>query len=60
MKAALAGHAPDRPEELLDAITTFREEIQLSELESSFQDWVERDRWVLSHNGDYYHEKTSW
>jgi hypothetical protein len=56
MKAALAGWAFDRPEELLDAITPFLKEIQVSDLKSAFQHWVERVRWVLSHNGDYYHE----
>jgi histone-lysine N-methyltransferase SETMAR len=37
MKAALAGPALDRPEELLDAITTFLEEVQVSELKGVFQ-----------------------
>jgi hypothetical protein len=42
MKAVLAGQAFDRPEEFLDAITTFREEIQVSKLKGVFQHWVER------------------
>jgi hypothetical protein len=37
MKTALAGQAFDRPEEILDAITTFLEEIQVSELKGIFQ-----------------------
>jgi hypothetical protein len=44
MKAALTGQAFDRPEELLDAIRTFLEEIQMSELKSVCQDWLERVR----------------
>jgi hypothetical protein len=56
VKAALAGQAFDRPVKLLDAITTFLEEIHVSELKGVFQHWVERVRLVLSHNGDSYHE----
>jgi hypothetical protein len=56
MKAALAGQVFDRPEELLDAITTFLEKIQVSKLKGAFQHCVERVRWVPRHNGDYYHE----
>jgi hypothetical protein len=56
VKAALAGQAFDRPVKLLDAITTFLEEIHVSELKGVFQHWVERVQLVLSHNGDSYHE----
>jgi hypothetical protein len=52
MKAALAGQAFDRSEELLDAIATFLEKIQVSELKGIFQYWVERVRWVFRLNGD--------
>jgi hypothetical protein len=55
MKAALTGQAFDRTEELLDTITTFIEEIQMTELKGVFQHWIERIRWVISHNGHYYH-----
>jgi hypothetical protein len=41
MKAALAGQTFDWPKELLDAITTFLEQIQASELKLVFQHWVE-------------------
>jgi hypothetical protein len=44
MKAALAGQAFDGPEELLDAITTLPEEIQVSELKGVFQPEGERVR----------------
>jgi hypothetical protein len=56
MEVNLTGRAFDRSEELLDAITTFLEEIQVSKLKGVFQYWVERVRWALDHNGDYYHE----
>jgi hypothetical protein len=60
MKGALAGEAFDRPGEVLDAITAFREEIiQAGELKGVFQCWVERVRWVFNHNDDYDHEQTS-
>jgi hypothetical protein len=54
MKAALVGQAFDRPEELLDAIMTFLEEIQVSESKGVFQLWVGRVRWALGQNGDCY------
>jgi hypothetical protein len=60
MKAGLAGQEFDRLEELLDAITTFLGETQVSEFEDVFQHWVEPVRWVLSDNSDYYHGPTSW
>jgi hypothetical protein len=44
MKAALDGQAFDWPEKLLDAITTFPSEIQVSELKGVFQHWAERVR----------------
>jgi hypothetical protein len=59
MRAALVGQAFNRPEKFFDAVTTFLEEIQVSELEDGFQDWVERVRWVLRHHGDYHHESTN-
>jgi hypothetical protein len=41
VKAALAEQAFYRPEELLDAMTTFLEKIQVSELKGVLQHWVE-------------------
>jgi hypothetical protein len=41
MKVALAGHALDRREELLDVIRASPEAIQVSELKGFFQNWVE-------------------
>jgi hypothetical protein len=45
----------DELEQLLEAITEFLDESQPSELEVVFSHWVERVRWVLENNGDYYH-----
>jgi hypothetical protein len=56
MKAAFAGQAFDRPEGLCAVITTFLDEVAVSELKGVFQHWVELVRWVLSHNGDSFQE----
>jgi hypothetical protein len=46
----------DDPEELLDDMTSLLDEVQPSELHVVFSSWVERARWVLEQNGDYYQE----
>jgi hypothetical protein len=46
----------DDPEELLDVINTFLEEVHRSKLHVVFSHWEERVRSVLANNGDYYHE----
>jgi hypothetical protein len=56
MKSSLAGWTFDEPEEFLEAITEFLNEIRPSEWEVVFSHWVERTRLVLENNGDYYHE----
>jgi hypothetical protein len=43
-------------EELLDVITSALEEVQRLKLHVVFNHSVERLRWVLANNGDYYHE----
>jgi hypothetical protein len=55
-KNALTGRMFDDPEELLDGITSFLEEVQSSELHVVFSHWRERVRWALENNGDDYHE----
>jgi hypothetical protein len=47
VKNSLTGRTFDEPEQLLEAITKFLDEIQLSELEVVFSHWIERIRWVL-------------
>jgi hypothetical protein len=46
----------DDPEELLDGITSFLEEIRPSELHIVFSHWVERVTWILETNGGSDHE----
>jgi transposase len=56
LKNSLAYRMFDDSEELLDGVTSLLEEVQRSELHIVFSHWVERVRWVLETNGDYYHE----
>jgi hypothetical protein len=56
MKKSLDDRTFDEAEQLLEAITEFLDEIHPSELEVVFSHWVERVRWVLESNGDYYHQ----
>jgi histone-lysine N-methyltransferase SETMAR len=56
LKTSLAGRMFDEPGELLDGIRSFLEEVRPSELQIVFSHWIERVRWVLANNGDYYHE----
>jgi hypothetical protein len=55
VKTALVGQRFEGPEDLLEAVAEFLNEIQRSELELTFSHWLERVRWVLANNGDYYH-----
>jgi aromatic ring-opening dioxygenase catalytic subunit (LigB family) len=43
------------PEELLDDITSFLEEVQPSELHVVSSHWVGRVRWIVENNGDDSH-----
>jgi hypothetical protein len=56
LKNSLAGRIFDNPEQVLDDITSFLEEVQPSELHVVFSHCVERVRSVLENNGDYSHE----
>jgi hypothetical protein len=57
MKTSLIGQTFDEPEQLLEAITKFLNEIHPPEVVAVFSHWVERMRCVLENNGDYYHEE---
>jgi hypothetical protein len=46
----------DDPQELLNGIASFLEEVQPLELHVVFSHWGETVRWVLENNGDSYHE----
>jgi histone-lysine N-methyltransferase SETMAR len=56
VKTSLVGQSFDKPEQLLEATTEFLNEIQPPEVVVVFSHWVERVRWVLENNGDYYQE----
>jgi hypothetical protein len=56
VKTSLVGQTFDEPEQLLEAITEFLNEIQPPEVVAVFSHLVERTRWVLEKNRDYYHE----
>jgi transposase len=57
LKKSLAGRMFDDPEELLDGVTSFFEEVQRSELHIVFSPWVERVTCVLKTHRDDYHEQ---
>jgi hypothetical protein len=46
MKVSLAEKSFSRPEELLDGVNAFLEEIQGAELKVVFHHWIERVKWV--------------
>jgi hypothetical protein len=56
VKTSLVGQTCDEPEQLMEALTEFLNEIQQPEVVAVFSHWVERVQWVLESNGDYYHE----
>jgi hypothetical protein len=55
VKSSFVGQIFDEPEQLLDAITEFLNEIQPPEVVSVFGHWVERVQWISENNGDDYH-----
>jgi hypothetical protein len=58
MKTALVGQGLEEPEELLEPVTEFWNEIQRSELELAFSHRLKQVLWVLANNGDYCHDQT--
>jgi hypothetical protein len=56
IKASFAGQQVAGPHDLLSGIRTFGEEIQTSELGFVFHRRIERVRWVLENDGDYFDE----
>jgi hypothetical protein len=56
VKTSLVGQTFDEPEQLPEAITELLNQIQPPEVVAVFSHWVERMRWVLENNGDYYRE----
>jgi hypothetical protein len=56
LRNSLTSRMFDDPEELLPGITSFLKDVQPSEFHIVFSHWIERVRWILENNGDYYHE----
>jgi hypothetical protein len=52
VKSALHGSKFEGPDELLQGIHDFLNDVQRSELMMVFQYWIERVRWVIEQNGD--------
>jgi hypothetical protein len=50
------GQSFDEPEQLMEGITEFLNEIQPPEVIAAFSHWVGRVRWILENNGNYYYE----
>jgi hypothetical protein len=57
MKAALAGQQFPGPEDLFTGIHEFLSEIQRSELELVFHDWIKPVQWMLDKDGNNFHEQ---
>jgi histone-lysine N-methyltransferase SETMAR len=56
LKTSLVSQTFESPEDLLEVIVAFLDEIQSSELQIVFGHWVGRIKRVLEHDGEYYHE----
>jgi hypothetical protein len=56
VKSALNGSKFEEPDELLQGIHDFLNEVQGSELMIVFHHWIERVRWVIEHYGNYYQD----
>jgi hypothetical protein len=42
------------PEELLEGVREFMERIPDAELTVVFEGWIDRMKWMIAHNGQYY------
>jgi hypothetical protein len=56
VKSALNGTKFKGPDELLQGIHDFLNEVQGSELMMVFHHWIGRVRWAIEHDGDYYQD----
>jgi hypothetical protein len=56
VKTLLVGQILNEPEDLRKVITAFLDEVQPSELDIVFSDWIERVQRGLENNGDDDHE----
>jgi hypothetical protein len=49
-----AGRSFAEPETLFEGVREFLEGIYSAESTAVLEDWVDRVRWVIAHNGQYY------
>jgi hypothetical protein len=54
IKTGLAGRGFVEPGALIEAVREFMEGIPAAELTAVFQGWIDRVRWVIAHNRQYY------
>jgi hypothetical protein len=52
----LTEHVCTTGEELLSAIITIFSEMEKEALLAVFTSWIKRVRWVMKHQGEYYHK----
>jgi hypothetical protein len=53
IKTGLTGRSFAEPEELLEGVREFLEGIPAAELTAAPEDWIDRVRWVITHNKQY-------
>jgi hypothetical protein len=53
IKTGLAGRSFADSEELLEGFREFLEGIPAAELTAVFEGWIDQERWVIAHNGQY-------
>jgi hypothetical protein len=56
IKTSLGGRVFNDADEVLDAVIELLNEIQPSKLPLIFHHWIQRVKWLLATNGDYYHD----
>jgi hypothetical protein len=44
------------PEEILAAFQELQDNITFEELQMIFESWRDRLRWIIEHNGEYFHK----
>jgi hypothetical protein len=54
IKTGLADRSFAEPDELLEGVREFLEGISAAELTAVFEGWIDRVRWVIEHNEQYY------
>ena len=50
----LKGHSFNEPDELFEAIIEILNSISTEKRKEVFDHWIDRCKWIINHNGDYY------